>query len=152
MICINCFHRNTSVVNSRPHKKEYSVWRRRKCEKCGTIFTTLERPSLSHNVPVASDDGSQPFNLGRLVVSIAESFTHAPAVGKAHALSLAETVEGTLISQLREISKEDIEAATHQVLKRFDELAALQYAAKHQLIVDASQRRRGRPSAVSRSR
>lgn len=151
MICINCFHRNTSVVNSRAHKKEYSVWRRRKCPKCGTIFTTLERPSLSHGIPVASDSGIQHFNLGRLVVSIAEAFTHAPADGKTYALSLAETVENTLVSQLREISKEDIEATTHHILKRFDELAALQYAAKHQLIADASRRRRGRPSVVSRS-
>lgn len=153
MICINCFHRNTSVVNSRTHKKDHSVWRRRKCTNCGTVFTTLERPSLSQGMPVAVAKGKTvPFNLSRLVVSVAEAFTHAPLEGKIHALALAETVESTLASQLREISKEDIEATTHQILKRFDELAALQYAAKHQLIVDASLKRRGRPSVTSRSR
>jgi len=151
MICINCFHRNTSVTNSRSHKKGHSVWRRRKCGKCGAIFTTLERPSLGQGILISSDSESVPFNLGRLVISIAEAFTHASSDGKNHALALAETVESTLASQLREISKEDIEATTHQVLKRFDELAALQYAAKHQLIVDASLKRRGRPSIVSRS-
>lgn len=152
MICINCFHKNTSVINSRAHKKNYSVWRRRKCTQCQTIFTTLEKPSLTHGFPVAEGGTSKTFNLGRLVVSIAEAFTHAPVQGKEHALALAETVESTLTSQVREISKEDIEAVTHQVLKHFDELAALQYAAKHQLIVDASLKRRGRPSVVSRSR
>lgn len=151
MICINCFHKNTMVVNSRPHKKQSSVWRRRACGECGKVFTTLEQPSLSHGFKIATSDGPVPFNLGLLIISIAEAFTHNPKEGKKHALPLAETVEVTLASQLREVSKEDIEATTHQILKRFDGLAALQYAAKHRLIVDASLSRRGRPSVVARS-
>lgn len=152
MICTNCFHKNTSVVNSRSPKKGHLVWRRRKCSNCGLVFTTIERPSLAHGIKIATDGSSESFNLGTLVISIAEAFTHAPEEGKRHALSLAETVETTLVSQLRQITKEDIEAVTHQILKRFDELAALQYAAKHQLITDASLKRRGRPSVTSRSR
>lgn len=149
MFCTNCFHRHTSVVNSRPHRARPSVWRRRKCMQCGTIFTTIERPSLSKGVKVMSNGKHVPFNLGRLTVSIAASFDHAPLEGKEHAMALAETVEVTLSSQLREISVEDIEAVTHQILRRFDEVAALQYAAKHRLIV--SSRKRGRPSIVSSS-
>jgi hypothetical protein len=37
----------------------------------------------------------------------------------------------------------------HAVLKKFDEVAAIQYAAKHQLIVSVATKRRGRPSLVS---
>lgn len=148
MFCINCFHPKTSVTNSRPHKKQPSVWRRRACEKCGTMITTIERPSLADSTPVQLASGSaDSFNLGILLISISEAFSHAPRAGKQHALWLAQTVESTLATQVRSITPEDIEAVTHQVLKQFDELAAMQYAAKHQLIV--SVRRRGRPSLVS---
>ena len=146
MFCINCFHTNTSVANSRPHKKQPSVWRRRKCSKCGTIFTTYERPSLADNTPISLPDGGKDtFNLGRLILSIAGAFTHNPTEGQYNALWLAQTVEDTLSTQRTSITPQDIEATTHQVLKKYDELAAVQYAAKHQLIF-STRRQRGRPS------
>lgn len=147
MFCINCFHANTQIKNSRPHKKRPSVWRRRHCVNCESSFTTLEQPSLTDNTPVWRTDGTKSsFNIGRLVISIADAFSHNPDQGKDQALRLAQTVEGLLSSDYAVISTDDIEAVAHQVLRRFDELAAIQYAAKHQLIVSA--KRRGRPSIV----
>lgn len=145
MFCINCFHTNTQVTNSRPHKKQPSVWRRRSCKNCGTVFTTYERPSLADNTPISlPDNQSDTFNLGKLILSIARSFTHSPSEGEYIALWLAQTVEDTLSTQRQVITPDDITATTHQVLKQFDELAAVQYAARHNLI--SSTRRRGRPS------
>jgi transcriptional repressor NrdR len=154
MFCINCFHENTSVSNSRPHKKQPSIWRRRKCAACGSVFSTLERPSLAENMRVDAENGSQePFNLGRLIISINEAFSHKPQDGKQYALWLAQTVETTISTQHpRSLTPEDIEVNTHAVLKRFDEVAAIQYAAKHRLIISASTKRRGRPSLVSHER
>lgn len=149
MFCINCFHTNTSVTNSRPHKKQPSVWRRRHCKQCGVTFTTYERPSLADNTPINLPDGqTDTFNLGRLILSIAGSFTHNTAEGQYNALWLAQTVEDTLSSQRTTLTPGDIEATTHQTLKKYDELAAIQYAAKHNLI--SSTRRRGRPSLRGR--
>jgi transcriptional regulator NrdR family protein len=145
MFCINCFHKNTAVVNSRPNKKQPHIWRRRKCSDCGHTFTTYERPSLSDNTPVQLDNGTQDrFNLGRLVLSIAKAFNHSPSQAKNNALWLAQTVEDTLSVERQHITPEDITATTHQVLKRYDEMGAMQYAIQHNLIV--STRRRGRPS------
>ncbi|MFI5212343.1 MAG: hypothetical protein ACHQTE_00065 [Candidatus Saccharimonadales bacterium] len=145
MFCINCFHTNTSVANSRPNKKQPSVWRRRSCKNCGTIFTTYERPSLADNTSITLPDGqTDTFNLGKLILSIAGSFTHSPRDGEYSALWLAQTVEDTLSTQRQVISPDDIAATTHQMLKKFDELAAIQYAARHNLI--SSTRKRGRPS------
>ncbi len=150
MFCINCFHENTSVTNSRPHKKQPLVWRRRTCKVCRHSFTTLERPSLASSIAVRRTDGAiAPFNLGQLIISIAEAFHHDQTTGKTAALWLAQTVETHLATERNNISTDDIEAVTHSVLKAFDELAALQYAAKQQLIVSA--KRRGRPSVVSRA-
>ena len=145
MFCINCFHKSTQVVNSRPHKKLPSIWRRRKCTNCGTVFSTSERPSLADNKSISLPGGSsEGFNSGKLIISIASAFTHAPEKAKYDALWLAQTIEATLSIEYTVITPEDIAAVTHQVLKQFDELAALQYAAKHHLI--STTRRRGRPS------
>lgn len=145
MFCINCFHPTTSVTNSRPHKKQAQIWRRRKCSQCNTVFTTYERPSLADNQPVALPNGkTDTFNTGKLILSIAKAFTHAPKQAQYDTLWLAQTVESMLSTERQVLTTEDIEAATHFVLMQFDELAAMQYAAQHQLI--SSTRRRGRPS------
>lgn len=150
MICVNCFHGKTKVTNSRPHKKQSETWRRRQCESCRTIFTTYEKPALDEGVAVHYPTGSKkgvtaPFSLSKLTLSIAASFTHDNAARQLNSLPLAETVEQQLISQVTQPSADDIAAVTHAVLKRFDELAALQYAAAHGL-VEATRVRRGRPS------
>ena len=145
MICVNCFHDSTSITNSRPHKKQASVWRRRQCDRCKQVFTTIERPSLMENKRIFLDNSkTEPFSLSRLTVSIAQSFSHNPHKAAYDAMWLAQTTEQALSTSNATITAEDIAATTHQVLKNYDELAAVQYAAKHQLI--ASTRRRGRPS------
>lgn len=148
MICINCFHENTAVVNSRTKKKQPSVWRRRRCTHCKATFTTYERPSAADTLIIHGADTSQPFNMGKLILSIGKAFTHAPEQAAANALWLAQTVEDNLYIKTSPLARTDVLQVTHTVLKRFDELAALQYAAQHQLI--SSVRRRGRPSLVSR--
>jgi len=149
MFCINCFNSSTKVENSRPGKKHAQVWRRRKCPKCGTHFTTFERPSLADNKRVTLSGGLfDTFNLGKLILSIAKAFTHAPQEAEYNALWLAQTVEEILSTERQTITPEDIEATVHQTLKHFDELAAIQYAAQHHLIF--SSRKRGRPSLRER--
>lgn len=151
MICVNCFHGKTKVTNSRPHKKNPGTWRRRNCPDCGITFTTYEKPALDDSVTVhyPGEGGkkglSAAFSLSKLTLSVAASFPHDAVTRQLHSLSLAETVEQLLISQVKQPSVDDIAATTHQVLKRFDELAALQYAAAHGL-VEATRSRRGRPS------
>lgn len=145
MFCINCFHTSTRVANSRPHKKYPSVWRRRKCPNCNTAFTTIERPSLAENKSVSLSDGStEAFNIGKLIISISSAFSHASEKAQYESLWLAQTVEDILSTEYALITPEDITAVTHQTLKRFDPLAAMQYAARYRLIT--STRRRGRPS------
>lgn len=148
MICINCFHENTMVINSRSRQKQPSIWRRRRCPRCKTIFTTYEKPSLADGMVIIGGKGERStFNLGKLILSIAKAFSHAPDQAEQYALPLAQTVEETLYGHKGALHAKDILQVTHRVLKRFDELTALQYAAQHQLI--SSVRRRGRPSLAS---
>ena len=143
MICINSLNETTRVVNSRPSKKTPVVWRRRQGIASGFTFTTYERPSLAENKPVTLQNSqTDTFNLGRLILSIAASFSHNPQVGKYESLWLAQTVEDQLSMQDQQLTPLSISEATYETLKRFDELAAIQYAAKHHLLT--ASRRRGR--------
>lgn len=151
MFCINCFYPSTGVGNSRPHKKQPHVWRRRSCSQCGTVFTTTERPTLAHTQKINLSSGETvPFNLGKLIISLSRAFQHNPQDAELATLELAQTIETSLTTEVRMITPEDIEAVAHQVLKRYDELAAMQYAAQHQLITVS--KRRGRPSLHERGR
>lgn len=150
MFCINCFYPSTQLTNSRPNKKQPLIWRRRHCSKCGATFTTTERPSLAHNQLVHTGSEVAPFNIGKLIVSLARAFQHDQSKVDTDALDLALTIQTELATELQTITSDDIAAITHQVLKRYDELAAMQYAAQHQLI--ASTRRRGRPALRERER
>jgi transcriptional regulator NrdR family protein len=145
MFCIKCFHPTTKVSNSRPHKKNASVWRRRVCPNCGHIFTTDERPRLSYSQQVwhPGSASSTSFNPGILLISIANAFGHDPAHGKRVAWDLTETVIQTLaIEHPQALSSEDVAAVTHQVLDRYDKKASLQYGLQHELLTARSTKRK----------
>lgn len=146
MICLNCFHVKTSVVNSRPHKKQPAVWRRRQCPKCGTLFTSYERPSLEDQHILSNTGQQMPFSIGKLTASIARSFQHNKQAADYDSFWLAQTVETKLLLHGTSLSSDDIAALTHTTLHQFDPVAALQYAAQHDLITLA--KRPGRPSVV----
>lgn len=166
MVCIYCLHTKTQVTNSRPHKKQPQIWRRRQCPRCDESFTTYERPSgddlqvITHNGTLAA------FNIGKLIISIARAAQHNQDQAQYDSLYLAQTVELEAIKQTANslsttkaspgkkkspsIKSQEIAAIAHDTLKRFDELTAMQYAMQHHLIV--SVRRRGRPSTIATKR
>lgn len=148
MVCINCFHEKTRVTNSRRHKKYARTWRRRHCESCHLDFTTYEEPSCA-DMLIDKNGNTTLFNLGKLILSISRSFQHNPQAAQYDCLPLAQTVQRQLIlthANNNPIASADIATIAHQTLHRYDPVAALQYAAQHQLIV--SQRRVGRPSTA----
>ncbi len=146
MFCINCFHEKTRVTNSRSHKKQPAVWRRRKCPNCQTIFSSYEQPALENTIVLGKNHSKHPFNIGKLTVSIARSFQHNKKSADYDSYFLAQTVQQRIIVELKHPSSDDIAAITHDVLNKFDPVAAIQYAAQHDLII--AKRRPGRPSTA----
>jgi len=131
MFCIKCRHNRTQVINSRPHKKTASIWRRRKCPKCGETFTTTEHADLRYSSELLQPQLGD-FNIGRLTISIAHAFQHDEKLGKEHASALANTIMTGLA--LREsLDAQSIKEETYRVLRRFDESAALAYALQHSM-------------------
>jgi transcriptional regulator NrdR family protein len=147
MFCIKCLHPSTHVSNSRASKKQPSIWRRRHCPQCDSVFTTREYPDI-HTSParVQHREHSEPFNLSLIVISIASAFSHAPDKGNRQALWLAQTVEARL-AQEQILTPTTITMAIYTTLQQFDELAAIQYAARHGLVSTLKRRQRSSPSS-----
>lgn len=151
MICIYCFHAKTKVTNSRSQKKSPIIWRRRTCLNCHKIFSSYERPSTDLlRVAHSLEDSLTPLSVGKLTLSIAKSFSHNLHSAEYDSMNLAQTVELKLLSLNKNpLVSDEIADITYETLKRYDELAAIQYAAQHHLITTV--RRRGRPSITSSS-
>ena len=154
MICINCSS-PTKVTNSRPHKKTPSVWRRRQCTACQTVFTTMEMiADTAYTFRVIRSDGAaEDFSLPRLLLSISAAVSHRPAPASAdEAYWLAQTVAQNI--QATASDSVTLAALTEEsltVISNFDATAGLQYGARHGLIKNTAQKpKRGRPRTIRR--
>jgi transcriptional regulator NrdR family protein len=132
---MNCPYCNssTSVENSRSHGLKQSVWRRRKCKKCGSIWTTRENYDLSttHRVKSTSTDQIQPFSRDLLLFSITDSLKHLK-----QSQDVAGDLTDTIISKLlilneAVITTVKIKEISIITLKSYDKTASAVYKALH---------------------
>lgn len=151
MICIYCLSQKTRVLNSRAHRKNPLVWRRRICPSCGKIFTSYERPSCDDLLIENSHGESNRFNIGTLIISIYLASQHNKKQALHDSFYIAQTVEMEVIKISANrlpndhINTYDLVKITYSILKRFDEAIAMQYAIQ-QGYISSIKRQRGRPS------
>lgn len=134
MVCMYCSSK-TKIINSRYQKKSNSTWRRHKCIKCSSVFTTIEQPQLDALWLIKGPRGQLiPFRRDKLLVSIYNSCKHRKT-----ALEDASWLTATVIQKLKPekdgvlIDKINLNETTYRVLKRFDKSAAVYYKAYHQV-------------------
>lgn len=133
MVCIHCSGK-TRIINSRPQKRLDQTWRRHQCLACGTVFTTTESVDYSGSIVVRQADKSlQPLERDKLFVSLVRACGHRES-----AISDAAGLAATILAKARKtavnglLERQDIIKAALEVLKRFDNAAAVAYAAYHQ--------------------
>lgn len=132
MVCTYC-GAETNVINSRPGRRSNSVWRRRKCRVCGAIFSTREQADYEKTWVVQYTGGKfAPFLRDKLFISIHKSVQHRPS-SLEDAVALTNTVINAIARKVENgsISTQDIAQTACQVLKRFDQPAAISYQAFH---------------------
>jgi transcriptional regulator NrdR family protein len=132
MVCIQCGGK-TQVINSRHQKRTNRVWRRRKCQLCGAVFTSEESAAYSASWAVKSPSGAlKPFSRDKLFLSIHRSLQHRPT-----ALEDAAGLADTAIKKLSDLVADGViesRVITYTVqiaLNRFDQAASTHYAAFH---------------------
>ena len=70
MECPYCHRQQTFVTNSRPSKGNAQIWRRRKCQNCGEIFTSHEIIDLSHLTVIKKSGEKERFSRVKLYSGI----------------------------------------------------------------------------------
>jgi transcriptional repressor NrdR len=130
MDCYIC-GKDTKVVNSRAQTRLNQVWRRRLCNHCDYIFTTIEKIDLERSISVKTNSGNiTPFIKEKLLISINSSLGHR----KNHvseSIALTDTIISKLCSKYKNslIGKADIINVSQEVLKNFDKTASIYYGA-----------------------
>jgi transcriptional regulator NrdR family protein len=143
MVCIYCSS-DTQVINSRLQRRANQTWRRRKCVKCKSVFTSLEgadyassltfRTSQNNDASAKAKAALQPFQRDVLFVSILESCKHRKTATQ-DATALTDTILGRLRPHMTNavLDRTDVIKTALPILKRFDKAAGVHYRAYHPL-------------------
>ena len=128
MVCPYC-RTKTRVVNSRPQRRRYQVWRRRQCPDCRATTTSYERLAPESVVSVSLANGQR---LPLVEIAIAGPiYTALGSVTEAEAASaLTQTCLAKVFDcQQAEISQRQLELIIYQTLRPYSRRAALRYLA-----------------------
>lgn len=130
---MNCPYCNSDskVTNSRLQKRANSVWRRRQCNKCGAIWTTIESMKGSVTYKVMSNESLVDFHPELLLISLYEALKHRKSPE-----SDAQYIYGTVLGNLQNTNEPIftttmISSESFKVLKNYDKLAADLYKTLH---------------------
>jgi len=133
MVCIHC-GANSKVTNSRPHRRNQLIWRRRQCLNCGRIWSSYETSDPSTLIVVKSkDDQLVPFDRDKLFVSIYNSCQHRVQPIKDTSALCATIMPAVYKAQVDGvIGHQQLIHIVAQTLSRFDQAATVHYQAFHQ--------------------
>lgn len=137
MECIYC-NSDTEIYNSRPSKKNSSVWRRRRCKTCFAQFTTYELPDYTSTLSIEGQNGKlYPFSRDKLFLSTYRALGH-----RKDALDSATELVTTIISKLlkeyeesAKIPAKDLALVTFKTLNYYDQFSGDSYRAYHQRLL-----------------
>lgn len=135
MVCIYC-QSETQVTNSRPQKRTNSVWRRRHCLNCHTVFSTEEHVDMTKSIVVRkAPEQLEAFQRDVLFISVYVSVRHRKSA-LTDATGLTDTITSKILILQRNgiVETADIIRCTYDTLRLFDEAAAVHYQAYHPLV------------------
>ena len=133
MTCLYC-NSATNVKNSRYQKRTNTVWRRRHCTACKTVFSTVEAADTSLSIVVARQASLEPFLRDKLFLSVYDSLKHRKSA-LTDATSLTSTMLSAIynLADVAQVERDIIVTIVTSVLERFDPVAAIHYKAYHPL-------------------
>ncbi len=138
MVCIYC-NGSTSVTNSRHQKRLNQQWRRRQCDSCNSVVTTLESVDTAGALQVSANNAYRPFVRDKLFLSLYDSLRHRKTAQNDATALTATVLVMVSRSKTAVIEKTQLIDTAIQVLRRFDPVAAVHYQAFHPTRETASQ-------------
>jgi len=128
MRCPVCNYKDTSVVDTRPAENDFSIRRRRECDKCGFRFSTVEETELLDLIVVKRDGRREAYMRDKMESGIRRSSTKR-AFTQEDFHRLVHFVERDIQKKKkREISSSDLGEIVMRNLKNFDKVAYIRFA------------------------
>jgi len=134
MYCPFCQSDQVIVSNSRPTNKNTQIWRRRKCLKCGNVFTAREKIDISYIIVEKRDHRHVKFSYLKLYSGIYNALANRKRSDQGQSAAIAEEitqkVEEILITQkIKKIKTRDIAKLVVKTLsKKYPDGALLYFA------------------------
>lgn len=124
MKCPKCFHKNSRVLDSRPHEDGNEIRRRRECERCGFRFRTYERKEETPLIIVKKDGTRQEFNREKIIRGLLRACEKRPVT-----IEQIEKIALEVEQDIRQSEEPEIDSQTigEMVLKRLSEIDEVAY-------------------------
>lgn len=133
MKCPFCKSIKTDVINSRKTNDEVGVWRRRKCLKCGEIYTTTEYFSHDSLFVVKRNLVRKKFVYEKLFVSIFNAVIGGKIRDQGDDAAKAKRLTREIINEIMKlrskyISTKEIVSFAYRILEKENQFFANRYA------------------------
>lgn len=128
VLCPNCGHQESRVLESRSSEEGVAVRRRRRCAKCEHRFTTYERCEQQPLFVIKRDGRRQPFDREKLRGGL-ERASHKRPVRPEAIDELLDRIESAAVRSGGEIEAARVGEMCLGGLRRIDQVAYLQFAA-----------------------
>ncbi|MDJ0575360.1 MAG: transcriptional regulator NrdR [Xenococcaceae cyanobacterium MO_234.B1] len=128
MLCPNCQHKESRVLESRFTEAKQSIRRRRECLNCKYRFTTYERIEFVPVTVIKRDGSRESFDRSKLLRGIVRA-CEKTAVSHQTIESIVDDIEATLQqSTTREFSSNEIGELVLEHLRQENEVAYIRFA------------------------
>lgn len=128
MRCPVCNHKDVSVVDTRSAEDDWSVRRRRECEKCNYRFSTIEEIELLDIIVVKEKGERQSYMRDKIENGIRRSLTKRPFTQDKFN-RLVHAIERDIQKKRhREIASSEIGEIVMKHLSIFDKVAYIRFA------------------------
>ena len=128
MLCPNCQHTESRVLESRSTEGKQSIRRRRECLQCKQRFTTYERIELVPITVIKRDGSRESFDRFKLIRGIIRA-CEKTGVTHQRIESIVDHIEAKLQQSIeREFSSNEIGELVLKHLRRENEVAYIRFA------------------------
>lgn len=135
MICPQCKHQDTRVLDSRETDERRAIRRRRECEKCKNRFTTFERIEVTNFIIIKKDNSREPYNREKLEAGIWRACEKRP-VTQEQIKKMLDELEQDWAQLGKEIPSKIIGEGVMEKLKTIDDVAYIRFASVYRRFKD----------------
>ena len=128
MRCPVCNHSEVSVVDTRSTDDEWSVRRRRECDKCHYRFSTIEEIELLDLIVVKDNVQRESYMRAKIENGVRRSLTKRPYTEERFGRLIHAIERDIQKKKQREIASSEIGEIVMKHLQTFDKVAYIRFA------------------------